>query len=60
MRRYNENDKVVIVKEGDRNYGKTGLITSLGQMTHVPMTIYYIKFEDNSKGYYFFSEIDYI
>ena len=60
MRRFNENDRVVIVKEGDKNYGKAGLITSLGQMTHAPMTIYYVKFEDNSKSYYFFSEINHI
>lgn len=60
MRRFNENNRVVVIKQGDRNYNKTGIITSVGQMTHAPVTIYNIKFDDGSKGYYFFSEINHI
>ena len=57
MKRFNENDKVIIVKEGDKHNNQKGIITSLSELTHAPVTIYYVKFEDNTKGYYFFSEL---
>lgn len=55
--RYNVNDRVVVSKQDNKNYNKAGVITSIDQMTHTPMTIYNIEFDDGSKGYYFFSEI---
>lgn len=57
--RYNINDRVVIVKN-DRNNGKEGLIIDIAELMHCPVTIYTIAFEDNSKRYYFYSEIKHI
>ena len=57
MRKFNENDRVIIVKEGDKHNNKQGIITSISELIHAPVTIYYVKFEDNTKGYYFFSEL---
>lgn len=54
--RYNVNDKVVIVKN-DNNNGKIGRIIDIAELVHCPVTIYTIAFEDNSKRYYFYSEI---
>lgn len=57
MRRYNENDRIVLIKEGDRNYNKHGFIESIDEMIHVPMSIYYLKFDDGTKGYYFYGDL---
>ena len=51
--RYNENDKVVIVKN-DRNNGKQGQIINVAHLTHFPVTIYQIKFDDGSKRLYLY------
>jgi len=55
--RYNNNDKVMIVKSGDKYEGKYGTITEFLNMTHVSVTAYYVTFDDNRKKYYFFSEL---
>lgn len=57
--RYNENDRVVIVKN-DRNNGKQGEIIDVTHLVHFPVTIYQIKFDDGSKKDYFFSDIQHI
>ena len=57
--RYNINDRVVIVKN-DRNNGKEGCIINIAELAYCPVTIYTIAFKDNSKQYYFFSEIQHI
>lgn len=57
--RYNVNDKVVIVKN-DNNNGKIGRIIDIAELIHCPVTIYTIAFEDNSKRYYFYSEIQHV
>lgn len=57
MRMFNIEDRVIIVKEADRNYGKHGVIYCATELSNAPVTIYDIKFDDGSKGYYFFSEI---
>lgn len=54
--RYNINDIVTIVKE-DRYKGQEGQIVEIFSLVHAPVTIYIIKFKNNRKGYYFFSEI---
>ena len=57
--RYNINDRIVIVKN-DRNNGKEGRIINIAELAYCPVTIYTIAFKDNSKHYYFFSEIQHI
>ena len=57
MRRYDINDKIVIVKEGDRNYSKEGAIINISELIHCPVTIYQIAFEDGSKRDYFWADI---
>lgn len=57
--RYNVNDRVVIVKN-DRNNGKEGHIIDIAELKHCSVTIYTIAFEDNTKRYYFYSEIQHI
>ena len=59
MKRFDKNDIVVINKAGDKNNNKRGIITGISEMIHVPVTIYYVKFEDNTKGYYFFGDLCY-
>jgi len=54
--RYDINDRVVIVKN-DNNNNKIGRIINIAELTYCPVTIYKIAFEDNSKRYYFYSEI---
>lgn len=58
MSRYNVNERVIIVKENDRYEGKCGVIESIAELVHCPVTIYYIKFDDGRIGYYFFGEIE--
>lgn len=57
--RYNINDRVVIVKN-DKNNGKEGHIIDITKLKRCSVTIYTIAFEDNSKRYYFYSEIQHI
>ena len=57
--RYNINDRVVIVKN-DRNNGKEGYIIDITELKRCSVTIYTIAFKDNSKRYYFYSEIQHI
>lgn len=54
--RYDINDKVIIIKN-DNNNGKIGRIINTAKLNYCPVTIYTIAFEDNSKRYYFYSEI---
>ncbi len=60
MRRYNKNDKIVVVKEGDRNYDKEGLIIDVRDLIHCPVTIYRIAFADGTKRDYFWADIKHI
>ena len=57
MSRYNVNDRVVIVKNNDRNNGQHGSIRNISNLSYSPVTIYDVVFDDGSKGYYFFSEL---
>ena len=57
MKRYNENDIVVIVKENDKNYGKQARIINITYLVHFPVAIYQVQFEDGSKKDYFFADI---
>ncbi len=55
--RYDVNDRVVIVKNNDRNDGQHGSITRVAHLTYSPVTIYNVMFDNGNKGYYFFSEL---
>lgn len=57
MRKFNENDIVVIVKKNDRHYGQKGRIYDISELNYAPVSIYYVSFDDGRKGYYFFSEL---
>lgn len=57
MKRYNENDIVIIVKENDKNYGKQAKIVHIAELTHFPVTIYQVQFENGNKKDYFFADI---
>lgn len=57
MRTFDVDDRVIVLKEGDRNNNKHGFIESIMEMNHIHVTIYNIKFDDGAKGYYFFSNI---
>ena len=59
MRRFNENDIVVIVKENDRNKGREARIINVTELVHFPVTIYQVQFEDGSKKDYFSAEVWY-
>ncbi len=56
MRTFNENDRVIVIREGDRNNNKHGIIESIMELRDF-VTIYNIVFDDGAKGYYFFSNI---
>jgi hypothetical protein len=45
MRTFNVNDRVIVLKEGDRNNNKHGFIESIMEMNHICVTIYNIEFE---------------